>query len=61
MEKILPNLNIYVVDKKDGKGVSALRLMLPAQTADLPLKEEDHHGDAAYTGNRTTHTETIQT
>jgi membrane protease subunit HflK len=34
MEKILPNLSIYVVDKVEGKGVSALRLMLPAETAD---------------------------
>jgi membrane protease subunit HflK len=29
MEKILPNLKIYVVDKEDGKSVSSLRLMLP--------------------------------
>jgi membrane protease subunit HflK len=29
MEKILPSLKIYVLDKKDGKGVSSLRLMLP--------------------------------
>ena len=34
MEKILPNLNIYVVDKEDGEGVSALRLMLPTDTGD---------------------------
>jgi membrane protease subunit HflK len=34
MEKILPNLNIYVMDKKEGKGVSALRLMLPTESAD---------------------------
>jgi membrane protease subunit HflK len=29
MEKILPNLKIYVLDKEDGKSVSSLRLMLP--------------------------------
>jgi membrane protease subunit HflK len=32
MEKILPNLNVYLVDKQDGKSVSALRLMLPTST-----------------------------
>ena len=30
MERILPYLKIYVVDKDDGKGVSNLRLMLPS-------------------------------
>ena len=32
MEKILPNLNVYVVDKEGGKGVSSLRLMLPTDS-----------------------------
>jgi hypothetical protein len=29
MEKILPNLKIYIVDKEGGEGVSNLHLMLP--------------------------------
>lgn len=29
MERILPNLRIYVIDKEGGQGVSSLRLMLP--------------------------------
>lgn len=29
MERILPGLKIYVMDKEDGKGISNLRLMLP--------------------------------
>ena len=29
MEKILPDLRIYIVDKEGGKGVTSLRLMLP--------------------------------
>jgi membrane protease subunit HflK len=31
MEKILPNLKIYVMDKENGEGVSSLRLMLPSK------------------------------
>jgi membrane protease subunit HflK len=31
MEKILPNLSIYMIDKEGGKGVTSLRLMLPSK------------------------------